>query len=90
MTIAQSLEESQIDRANEFITKSLTRFYNHLLSYGKEAPIPVLDKYRNPNPLMFFKVYTDTEILLTHYLINEGLINCVMEEVACLVSKLSL
>lgn len=87
MNIDSAIERSEVERADHFITDTLRAFYTHLLARGKEEPVPVPDKYRNPNPLKFFKVYTDSEILLVHYMINEGLINCVIKEKRPLLIK---
>lgn len=67
------------DRADKFIRDILRLFYNFLKENGLERPKELPDKYRNPNPLMFYKVYSDEEILLVHYMINEGLLDVVIK-----------
>lgn len=73
--------------ATNFICDTLTRFYKYLLSFDLDEPKLIKDKYLNPNPLMLFKVYDEREILLTHYMINEGLISVVIKTKAPLLVK---
>jgi hypothetical protein len=74
-------------RATLFIFDTLEMFYKRLLTFGVETPKPILDKYHNPNPLTFFKVYSDVDIVLTHYMINEGLIAGVIKSKRPLLFK---
>ena len=71
---------SQVERADKFVIAVLKEFYGFLRSNGLETPLEIPDRYRNPNPLKFFKAYSDDEIVLTHYMINEGLLNVVIKE----------
>lgn len=86
-TWKEEARQSQEERANKFLIGVLQEFYNHLKSYGLETPIDMVDKYRNPNPLMFYKVYSDEEMVLVHYLINEGCLNVVIKEKRPLLIK---
>lgn len=80
-TICSEIEEAPGDkRATETMLNVLKGFYQHLLSHGLESPLESGDKYINPNPVMFFKVYGKEEILLVHFLINEGFLRAKITE----------
>lgn len=67
------------DWTEKFIIDVLTRFYTSLVKGGIKVPLEITDKYRNPNPLCFYKVYSEKDILILHYMLNEGLINGVIK-----------
>ncbi len=76
--------DSQIDK---FILDTLKIFYKRLLQNGLTEPKPISDKYRNPNPLAFVKVYNQSEMLLLHYMINEKLLAGVIKQKIPLLFK---
>ena len=71
---AKTLKKEYPAYVEYFIIRTLREFYEHLREHGLEEPLEV-DKYRNPNPLKIFKVYSNNETLLIHFMINEQLLN---------------
>ena len=68
----------------------LTKFYNHLIRYGISEPLNISNKYLNPNPVMFYKAYSDFDRLVVNYMLNEGFLSAVTKLKVPLLIKGSL